>query len=84
METTHMTNATSTGWEAKAHRIIAAECLASYLQTNTRPDGQRYRRHRPYAVPATAEALVRCLGTNDEAGAKAIFLRIAAGVPGAY
>jgi hypothetical protein len=67
-----------TGWRAKAHKIIAAECLASYLQSNT----PRRKRHRPYAVPALAAMLVDCLNRNDEHAAKAIYQRIALGLPG--
>ena len=60
-------------WRDKAHRLIADACRASYLQANTSPSGKRYKKHRDYAVPQAAEDLIRCLDTDDEHGAKALF-----------
>lgn len=62
-------------WRDKANRIIGELCLSSYLQANTRPDGTRYRKHRPYRVPDDAEMLIRCLAESDEATAKAYFVQ---------
>jgi len=61
-------------WHAKAHRLIAEMCQASYAHANRKADGTLYRRHRPYSVPALAGELVDCLGANNEEGAKAVFL----------
>lgn len=61
-------------WQDKVHARIAALCLASYLKANTRKDGKRYARHVPYSVPEEAQALVECLGKDDEERAKSIML----------
>lgn len=60
-------------WRQKAHRVIAALSKESYEQMNRRPEGGRYKRHRPYSVPETAQKLIDALNRNDEAAAKAIF-----------
>jgi hypothetical protein len=65
-------------WQAKAHRLIADMCEASYRQANTKPHGGRYQRHRPYSVPALAQALIACLTREDEEAAKRIFVDYAA------
>jgi hypothetical protein len=56
-------------WKLKANRIIARLCLEAYRAANA---GKR--KHVPYVVPGLAHELVRCLGRNDELGAKALFL----------
>jgi len=61
-------------WRSKAHRIIAEECHAAWLEANTKRDGKRCRRQRPYAVPTLAEMLVACLNANDEERAKSLFI----------
>lgn len=61
-------------WEEKAHRRIAAMCLAAFHQANTTRNGTRRRRTQPYSVPALAQTLVTVLGRQDEEGAKRIFL----------
>ena len=54
-------------WEEKAHRIIAAYCRTSYLQTNPPPTKPgTCKRHRPYHVPSIAHALVSALAIHDE------------------
>lgn len=60
-------------WQDKAHRLIADMCRTSYLQTNRKPNGRLYKRHRPYSVPLHAQELVECLRREDEVGAKQIF-----------
>jgi hypothetical protein len=61
-------------WHDKAHKIIAAECSREYRAANTRPDGKRYRSHKPYPVPEIAAALVDCLNRDDEYEAKRLFI----------
>ncbi len=58
----------------KAHRIIGVLCMASYVQANTRKDGGRYKKHRPYSVPEEAEELIDCLNRDDEHTLKSIFM----------
>lgn len=64
-----MADITSGMW-AKAQRLIAEDCAASYRQANPR----KGRKHRSYAVPARAKALVEALGRNDAEGVAAIML----------
>jgi hypothetical protein len=63
-------------WERKAHEIIARYCRESWLHANapnaaTRkllrddPSVRLCKKHRPYAVPAIADALVKALSTHD-------------------
>ena len=61
-------------WEKKAHRIISIVCKQSYKQTNTRKNGKKYKKHRPYHVPQLAKDLIKCLEDQDEERAKALFL----------
>jgi len=61
-------------WREKAHRIIAALCRQSYEQANRLPNGMLRKRHKPYSVPEVAQRLVDCLGRDDEATAKSIFM----------
>lgn len=69
------------GWRAKANKIIGEMCLAAWRKANIKPNGQRYKKSRPYAVPADAAFLVECLGSHDheraEHDAKAMFMRLA-------
>ena len=65
-------------WQDKANRIITSEAWIAYRMVN-KPNQKRYK---PYTVSDTANALVSCLGQQDEEGAKAIFHRIAFGFPG--
>ena len=58
----------------KAHRIIGVLCMVSYLKANTRKDGGRYKKHRPYSVPVEAEDIIDCLNRDDEHTLKAIFM----------
>ena len=69
-----------TPWREKAHRVIADLCLDAQRRANTRRNGKPYKRHRPYTVPLAAQRLVDCLNRDDEPGAKAVFLALAAGV----
>lgn len=73
-------------WENKAHRIIAALCLQSKQEALARTNHRRKRQLRlqdccPYAVPQLAQDLIECLNTQDEARAKALFLRHAYSAP---
>lgn len=52
----------------------------SWYKMNHDKHGKRYKRHRPYTIPADAEELVDCLGEDDEQRAKAIFQRHAYGI----
>lgn len=61
-------------WREKAERLIAEACLVAYREANTKPDGARYREHRPYRVPEHAQALLDALNADDEEKAKAIML----------
>ena len=53
-------------WRDKANNEIASMCMAAYLQANTKKDGSRYKKHRPYAIPELAQQLVDCLGNHDQ------------------
>lgn len=57
-------------WRGKASRIIAELSHAAWLQANTKRDGSRYKRHRPYTIPKVAEDLVACLGMHDQRAAE--------------
>jgi len=61
-------------WQEKAKRLIAEACLEAYRKANTKPDGTRYRKHRPYRVPEHAQALLDALNADDEEKAKAVML----------
>lgn len=61
-------------WRGKAQELIGHMCEASYRQSNTKKDGTRYKKHRAYSVPALAQVLIECLNTDNEEGAKRIFL----------
>lgn len=61
-------------WQEKANRLIYNSAKASFLQANTKPNGELYRRHVPYTVPQIACDLIDCLNRDDEEMAKAIFL----------
>jgi hypothetical protein len=69
-------------WEEKAHRLVAAECLAAWRHANLLPSGKRRARHVPYSVPTSAARLVELLGRKDrraaELDAKSTFLAHAA------
>ena len=63
-------------WERKAHEIIARYCRESWLHANTPsaatrkllrddPSVRLYKKHRPYVVPAIANALVVALRIHD-------------------
>jgi hypothetical protein len=65
-------------WREKANRVIAELCAESYRAANY-VKGAKRKRHIPYSVPTIAQALVECLATGDEIGAKSIFLRLACG-----
>lgn len=55
-------------WEDKAHKVIAALCLAAWEQANPKGrNGQRPKKHRPYQVPDLAANLVVALGLHDAA-----------------
>ena len=60
-------------WRDKANKEIATACFAAWKAANIRKDGRLYRAHRPYTVPAIADALVDCLARDDEHEAKRIF-----------
>ena len=68
LETTEMT------WKTKAHRLIADASYNAYERAN-----RGRKRHVPYSIPGFAQDLVKCLETNDEETAKAIFIRHADG-----
>lgn len=61
-------------WRHKAERLIARLARQSFEQANMMRNGKLRKRHVPYALPALAEALVKCLDRNDEERAKALFL----------
>ena len=54
----------------KAQAVIAADSRSAYLAAGNRQG----RKHRPYALPARAEDLVRALGRNDAEAVSAILL----------
>ena len=61
-------------YEIKAHQLISALCTSSWKQATTAPNGHRYKTHRPYTVPALAQALVEQLGRHDEEAVKALLV----------
>ena len=64
------------GWRGKCHRIIHTECKRSYEQANRLKSGKLRKRHRPYSVPEIAQDMIHFLDTNDERGAKAMFIAL--------
>ena len=52
-------------WIAKAREIAARYSHEAWRQANFDKTGKRYKRRRPYAVPAIAEALVKAIGLPD-------------------
>lgn len=75
-----MTGVKVPAWETKAHATIARLCFAAWDKAQQKRGGGRYRRHRPYAIPAEADALVKALGMHDrreaEETCKALFFRV--------
>ena len=61
-------------WRDKVHDRIRTLCNEAWRNKNIRPDGRRYKKHRPYQVPAEAQALVEALGRDDEELCKSILL----------
>ena len=61
-------------WKEKAHAVIAALSKKSYEQANRLSNGRLRKRHVPYSIPEQAQQLVKCLGNEDEEGAKALFV----------
>ena len=49
-----------TGYEAKAHKMVASYCLAA----KQKAQGKR-KKHVPYSVPKIAEALCKALGMPE-------------------
>ncbi len=64
-------------WKIKANRVIGELCHAAWLKANTDKNGKHYKRHRQYAVPEDAEALLKAVKEDDEETAKALFIRLA-------
>lgn len=58
----------------RAHRLIASDARIAWRKANTRPNGRRYKRHRPYSLPDRAAALVEALGSGDPERVSAIML----------
>ena len=61
-------------WVVKAHEVISKLCLQAYVEANTRPNGMKYKKYRPYTVPEEAQELTKCIAEDDELRAKQIFL----------
>lgn len=66
-----------TPWERKAHELVARYCREAYLRANTPKRAVRrllardsrvrlVKKHRPYTVPAIANALVAALGIHED------------------
>lgn len=57
-------------WREKANRRIQELARGSWRAANTLHSGPRKgqlrKRHRPYTIPAEADALVEALGDHDE------------------
>lgn len=64
-------------WERKAHDIISRHSREAWLRANAPNAATRkllrddssvrlYKRHRPYTIPAIAEALVKALAIHDD------------------
>jgi hypothetical protein len=64
-------------WATKARKVMDALCFDSWRVANTKKDGTRYKKHRPYAIPAEVEELIDALKLSDRSKAekevKAIF-----------
>ena len=58
----------------KAQELIGRDAREAWLSANTSKRGKRYRRHRSYALPERAEALVGALGRGDAETVSAIML----------
>lgn len=63
-------NPASEAWRHKANRLIQAMSFKAWHDANHDKRGRRYKRHRPYVIPAEAEALVECLGMHDQVAAE--------------
>lgn len=61
-------------WRDKAYKVIGTLCQEFYVQANRMKDGNYRKKHVPYSVPTLAERLIDCLNTDDEIGAKNIFV----------
>jgi hypothetical protein len=61
-------------WHDKANKVILKASMDAWRAVNIKPNGRRYKKHRPYTTPQFVDDLVDCLGTNDEERAKAIML----------
>lgn len=61
-------------WWHKAQEVIAEEAFACWQKANTKKNGKRYKKHRPYSLPDWCNALVEACGQRNEARAKAIML----------
>jgi hypothetical protein len=57
-------------WRDKADRTIAELCMAAFKAANTKRDGSRYKKHRPYSVPEKAAELANLLGWKDQKAAE--------------
>jgi hypothetical protein len=66
----------SDAMRAKAHEMIAADCLASYKAVN--PPKRKRKRHVPYSVPQRAADLIAALDADDAERCAAILLYAAA------
>lgn len=63
-------------WKDRVNKLVSEMCFESWRKENTKKDGSRYVKHRPYRVPQIACLLVDCLNKNDEARAKALMFEL--------
>ncbi len=52
-------------WESKVQRVIGKLSYVAWDAANHDASGRRYKRHRPYRMPAEADELVKILGMQD-------------------
>ena len=61
-------------WEERAKTVVGKLCKEEFARVNTKKNGQRYKKHRPYVIPETAQSIINALNSNDEELTKALIL----------
>lgn len=54
-----------------ANKMISDACMVEYKKANVKPDGTKYKKHRPYNVPDWCKRLMAVIQTQDEHDIKA-------------
>ena len=61
-------------WQDNVKKVIGEDCKQAYLEAQTDKRGKRYKKRRPYIIPAISLALVDALNKHDEVEAKRLLL----------